>query len=60
MVRLSPILYVLGLILMALGVAMGATALFDRIVGEDQTAVFLLSSFIPLSSPPPKAAAPCP
>lgn len=50
MVRLSPILYVLGLILMALGVAMGATALFDRIVGEDQTAVFLLSSFITLFS----------
>lgn len=48
MVRLSPILYVLGLILMALGVAMGATALFDRVVGEAHAPAFLLSGFITL------------
>jgi trk system potassium uptake protein TrkH len=46
MIKTGPILFVLGLILLALGIAMAATAGLDAFVGENETWSFLFSAFI--------------
>lgn len=46
MLKTGPILYVLGLILLALGVAMWATAGFDALIAEGQAGSFMSSGFV--------------
>ena len=46
MLKTGPILFVIGLILLALGIAMGATAGFDAFIGEGHAASFLFSAFV--------------
>jgi trk system potassium uptake protein TrkH len=46
MLKTGPILYVLGLILLALGIAMAATAGFDAFIGEGEAWSFLFSAFV--------------